>query len=269
VVKALPVGVDARFEQGAMKVLASRPGLFGPIRVLERKSDGARLYCIKGSVQTLMLAEGVSAFGYVHAAKLLAANARDVLMIGGGGGSLATMLARRGQRVTVLDVDPAAEAIAREYFGLHDGVHWLTTDALSFIENHRGAFDAIIIDACDSEGLVFPFNSPQTIANILKKACPKGSLIINVVQEEGAPTWGGWLAEKLGSFGLSVCLYRSEDGWEGNEILHVRATGPTDSFVITDLAQRPPEARTYLMSLRPHVFSRGQTAPKRKCKGEG
>ncbi|MCC6789952.1 MAG: hypothetical protein IT547_19160 [Hyphomonadaceae bacterium] len=242
--------------------LARRDGLFGPIRVLERKSDGARLYCINGSVQTLMLPEGVSAFGYVHAAKLLAGDARDVLMIGGGGGSLATMLARRGARVTVLDIEPAAEEIAREYFGLPDGVHWLTTEPMAFIENYCGVFDAIIIDACDSEGLVSPFNKPNVIANILRKACPAGSLIVNVVGEDGAPSWGGWMAAKLASIGLSVCLYRSEKGWEGNEVLHVRAEGPTDQLAVTDIGSRPPEARTYLLSLRPHVSGRGRLLSK-------
>lgn len=244
--------------------LARRDGLFGPIRVLERKSDGARLYCINGSVQTLMLADGVSAFGYVHAAKLLAANANDVLMIGGGGGSLATMLARRGHRVTVLDVDPAAEAIAREYFDLHDSVQWITVDPIAFIESCRGSFDAVIIDACDSEGLVSPFNRPHVIAEILTKACPKGSLIVNVVQEESAPSWGGWMAVKLASLGFSVCLYRSDEGLEGNEVLHVRAEGPTDQLAVPDLEQRPAEARTYLMSLRPHVLSRGRSVCERK-----
>jgi predicted membrane-bound spermidine synthase len=233
--------------------LARRDGLFGPIRVLERKSDGARLYCVNGSVQTLMLTDGVSAFGYIHAAKLLTAGAENVLMIGGGGGSLASMLARRGRRVTVVDVDPAAEEIAREFFDLHEGVDWLTADPMEFIDAYNGVFDAIIIDACDSEGLVSPFNKPQVIARILSKACPQGSLIVNVVQEDGAPSWGGWMAAKLASFGYSVCLYCAEDGWEGNEVLHVRVEGPTDHLPLTDLETRPPEARTYLMSLRPHV----------------
>jgi SAM-dependent methyltransferase len=211
-----------------------------------------------------MLADGVSAFGYVHAAQLLAANANDVLMVGGGGGSLATMLARRGHRVTVLDVDPAAEAIAREYFDLHDSVSWLTTEPIAFIENYRGSFDAVIIDACDSDGLVSPFNRPHVIANILRKACPKGSLIVNVVQEDAAPSWGGWMAAKLASLGFSVCLYRSEEGWEGNEVLHVRAEGPTDQLAVPDLEHLPPEARTYVMSLRPHVSGRGRSVQKGK-----
>ena len=69
----------------SMRELAQRDGLFGPIRVLERKSDGARLYCIGSSIQTMMLREGVSTFGYVHAAKLLLADAKSVLIVGGAG----------------------------------------------------------------------------------------------------------------------------------------------------------------------------------------
>lgn len=240
--------------------LARYDGLFGAIRVLERKSDGARLYCIDESLQTLMLADGVSAFGYVHAAKILIADAQNVLIVGGGGGSIATMLARLGRSVTVIDVDPAAEQIARDYFNLHESVRWLTADPLAFIAAHDDVFDAVIVDACDRNGIVSPFNRPQIIANLLNKACPHGSLVVNVVQEDGAPSWGGWAAAKLASIGLSVCLFRSEDGWEGNELLHVRREGRTDRFTVTDLDQRPPEARTYLMSLRPHVSSFGRHA---------
>lgn len=46
-----------------MRVLARRDGLFGPIRVMERQRDSARLYCIKSSVQTMTSADGVSLFG--------------------------------------------------------------------------------------------------------------------------------------------------------------------------------------------------------------
>lgn len=242
-------------DYGITRELAQRNGLFGPIRVLERACDGARLYCINDSLQTLMLAEGVSGFGYVHAAKILAADAATVLVIGGGGGSLATMLARRGHRVTVIDIDPASEQIARDYFNLHEAVRWVTGDALAFIAAHDGVFDAVIVDACDSNGIVSPFDQSRVIVELLMKACPQGSLIVNIVGEDGAPSWGDGMAAKLASRGLSACLFRSQEGSEGNELLHVRVRGQTDRFAVTDLDRRPPEARTYLMSLRPHVFS--------------
>ncbi len=242
-----------------MRELARREGLFGPIRVLERKSDGARMYCIKGSVQTMVQSDGVSVFGYVHAAKLLLTEARRVLLIGGAGGSLATMLARNGKDVTVVDVDPAAEDLARTYFGLDDRVHWLTTEPFSFIENCCGVFDAVVIDACNADGLVPPFNDSDVLARILTCACPDGSLVLNLVQDDGAPFWGGGLAKKIAAQGLNVTLYRSEQGFEGNEILHVRAHGETDVLVATGIQDRPPETRTYLLSLRAYTPGRAKS----------
>ena len=125
-----------------MKELARKRGRFGHIRILERKSDGARLYCIDSSVQTMIQPDGVSMFGYVHAAKLLLMPAHKILIIGGAGGSLATMLARTGRAVTVLDIDPAAEALARDYFGLDPSVRWVTGDLSSFYGTHDEVFDA-------------------------------------------------------------------------------------------------------------------------------
>jgi len=233
-----------------MRVLARREGLLGPIRILERKSDGARLYCLKGSVQTMVQADGVSVFGYVHAAKLLLKSARTVLMIGGGGGSLATMLARQGADVTVLEVDPVAEELARTYFGLDERVHWLTTEPFSFIEACNTFYDAVVIDACNADGLVAPFHDANVLIGVLRRACPDGSLVLNVVHDDDVPVRGGALAKKIASLGLNVTLYRADLGWEGNEILHVCAHGPTDVLVAPDMSQRPPETRTYLMSLR-------------------
>ena len=246
-----------------MKVLARRNGMFGPIRVMERQTDRARLYCINGSVQTMVRPDGVSVFGYVHAAKLLLEPAHTILLVGGAGGSLATMLARKGKAVTVVDVDPAAEELARTYFALDDRVHWVTAEALSFIEHYNGIFDAVAIDACDDNGLVQPFDNADALARILMRACPHGSLVINVVHEDGVPPRGRELADALVQRGLSATVYSADDGWEGNEVLHVRAAGPTDTLITQDYPQRPAETRTYLMSLRA-ITPRHETNPARR-----
>lgn len=236
-----------------MRALAQRHGRFGLIRIFERKADGARLYCINGSVQTMVQADGVSVFGYVHAAKLLLRPAHRVLIVGGAGGSLATMLARAGHAVTVLDVDPAAEELARTYFGLDARVRWITGDLLTFFAAHCETFDAVCVDACNSEGLVDGFDDPDTLLALHALACPKGSLVINLVHEEGAPPWGSALATGIVERGFSATLYRPEDGFEGNELLHTRARGRTDTLRIVGVEQCPAEARTYLMSLRAHT----------------
>jgi hypothetical protein len=76
------------------------------------------------------------------------------------------------------------------------------------------------------------------------------------------------MAAKLASRGFNVCLYRSEDDWEGNEVLHVRAVGAADQLAVADLDQRPPQTRTYLMSLRPHVPGRSRASLKGKSGAE-
>lgn len=246
-----------------MKVLARRNGMFGPIRVMERQTDRARLYCINGSVQTMVRPDGVSVFGYVHAAKLLLEPAHTILLVGGAGGSLATMLARKGKVVTVVDVDPAAEELARTYFSLDERVRWVTAAAIPFIEQHNGVFDGVAIDACDANGLVPPFDTADALARILMRACPHGSLVVNVVHEDGAPPRGRQLAEALVQCGLGATVYSAGDGWEGNEVLHARAEGPTDTLTTHDYRQRPAETRTYLMSLRAMTPGRENTPARR------
>lgn len=204
----------------------------------------------------MALPDGVSAFGYVHAAKLLTRDAHSVLLIGGGGGSLATMLARQGQCVTVIDVDPAAEELARAYFDLDARVEWLTLDPLSFVRASPRRFDAVIVDACDADGVVAPFDDPGILSDLIEQMCPDGSLILNLVHEDGAPLREGSLLHAFVARGYNATLYRSEEGWEGNEVLHVKKDGATDTLRVTDLERRPAQTRTYLMSLRAHTPKR-------------
>lgn len=51
--------------------LDRREALLGTIRILERRVDGARLYCLGASVQTMAQPDGASLFAYAHATKLL------------------------------------------------------------------------------------------------------------------------------------------------------------------------------------------------------
>lgn len=232
-----------------MLELARRNGLFGTIRIFQRLMDHTRVYMIGESAQTMVNGEGVSVFGYVHAAKLLLKDAGTVLMIGGGGGSLATMLARTGKAVTVVDIDPASEELARSYFDLDYRVKWITSEAIDFVERHKNTYDGLVVDACDAAGLVAPFNDPNVLIWLLLRACPTGSLIVNLARNDDVPTHGVYLATYLVKCGFAATLYSSEKGEEGNEILHVKVTGNTETLVPTDLNRRSAEARTYLTSL--------------------
>jgi spermidine synthase len=74
--------------------------------------------------------------------------ASDVLMIGCGGGSLATMLDRAGVHVTIVDINPSAFRIAHKYFGLPREVDCHVADGRNFLRADRHRYDAIVLDAC-------------------------------------------------------------------------------------------------------------------------
>jgi predicted membrane-bound spermidine synthase len=236
-----------------VKELEKVQGRFGVIRVFERIADGARLYCIDASVQTMTRADGVSLFGYVHAINKLVDDAREILVLGGAGGSLATMLAARGAVVTVVDIDPAALPLARRHFGLDTSVEWVTSDAIAYLNSCQRQFDAIIMDACDATGTIASLMSEQTLARMTDNLRAGGVLIVNFAGIDGPPAESWDVACALADAGLNVSLFRPEDGWEGNEILYASMRPAARDLDIEDLHEQPAEARTYLMSLRAYT----------------
>ncbi len=242
-----------------MREIDRRKGQFGVIRIMERRRDGARLYCVGDGVQTMTTPDGTSLFGYVHAIKLLIGGARTVLMLGGGGGSLATMLVRRGAEVTVVDIDPAAEDLARRYFGLDDRVRWITEDARAFLGACVDRFDALVIDTCDARGTLDAFSTPESLVEALRVVGAGGSLVLNVASD-GGPAIPAWqLACAMVDSGFNATLFRPALGNEGNELLHVPAEGPRTSIRFQDLSGRPKETWLYLSTLE--AFAPGETGP--------
>ena len=242
-----------------MREIDSRQGRFGEIRIMERRRDSARLYCVGDGVQTMSAPDGTSLFGYVHAIKLLIGNARTVLMLGGGGGSLATMLARRGVDVTVVDIDDVAEDIARRYFGLDHRVRWVTEDAGTFIRSCPDRFDALVIDACDERGAVEAFATEESLVESLGLVRGGGSLVLNLANN-GGPEIPAWqLASAMAGRGLNATLYRPALGNEGNELLHVAVGGPRTPIKIGNLSDRPKETWLYLSTLE--AFIPGEAGP--------
>jgi hypothetical protein len=122
-------------------------------RAIEQdNATGAVSYWQAADNQSLADRNGVSLADYIHALHgfLRQIDARDVLMIGGGGGTLATMLSRSGVAVTMLDIDPVAFAIARRYFKLPASVICHVADGQAFLKASTHRYDAIVLDAfCD------------------------------------------------------------------------------------------------------------------------
>ncbi len=94
---------------------------------------------------------GVSTIDYIHAMYgfLRQAKCRHVLMIGCGGGTLATMLRRVGVTVTIVDIDQRSFDIASTYFHMPADVECHVADGERFLRRDPRRYDAIVLDAYD------------------------------------------------------------------------------------------------------------------------
>jgi spermidine synthase len=126
--------------------------------VIEQDNRAGQVtYWLARGPQSLAGRNGVSLAAYIHALYffLRAARARKILLIGCGGGTLATMLARAAPRpqITMLDVDAMSFELARRYFHLPDSVACHVMDGAKFLRAATGRYDAIVLDAFGEDGV--------------------------------------------------------------------------------------------------------------------
>ena len=122
---------------------------FGTINVFKKKSTGTITYEQDGYCQSEADNDGISLASYIHAifGLILQTKARKILMIGGAGGTLATMLVKVGRKVTIVDVNPDSFALARRYFSLPESVECYVGDGKSFLYSNTDYYDVIVLDA--------------------------------------------------------------------------------------------------------------------------
>jgi 23S rRNA A2030 N6-methylase RlmJ len=130
--------------------------------IIQDSNTGKVSYWQKEYHQSAADAHGVSTADYIHAMYffLMQTQARDVLMIGCGGGTLATMLVRSQVQVTVVDLHKFSFDIARKYFHLPDAVTCHVTDGIQYLKENRHRHDAIILDAFGEGGMPAAFMQP-------------------------------------------------------------------------------------------------------------
>src|SRR5271170_1733301 len=128
---------------------------FGTIDIVERRSDGARLYLQDEQLQSFARPGGVSLFPYIQAMRsiLVQARAQRIAVLGAAGGTLATMMAQSGAQPVLVDINPDAFALAKKYFWLAPSVECVVADARRFLSSGTDLFDAIVLDAFGSDDM--------------------------------------------------------------------------------------------------------------------
>jgi spermidine synthase len=171
---------------------------------------------------------GVSTADYIHAMYffLMQAQAKDVLMIGCGGGTLATMLQRSGVAVTVVDLNRLSFAIARKYFSLPQGVTCHVADGIQWLKQSRQRFDAIVLDAFGKDGMPDAFKRAAFFRLAKSRLAARGGLfLMNVIVDDDDDRTPDRLVRAMRRYWSRARLLDT-DGWvDRNAVITAGAVG--------------------------------------------
>ena len=189
--------------------------------IVQDNATGGISYWQDSANQSEADGDGVSLADYIHAMFffLRQAKAKHVLMIGCGGGTLATMLRRAGVAVTIVDIDAASFEVARRYFHLPADVELHVADGARFLRRHAHRFDAIVLDAYDGGAIPKQFLKPEFFALAKSRLKPRGSLfLINIIVADDADRTPDHIARLMNKTWAAVRLLDSDGFIDRNAV---------------------------------------------------
>jgi hypothetical protein len=238
---------EAARPAAGVRRLERRVGGFGTIDIIERGSDGARLYLQDEQLQSFARPGGVSLFGYVQAmrAVLLQAGAQRIAILGAAGGTLGTMMARSGATPVLVDINPDAFVLARKYFWLAPQVECVVADAHRFLRDRTDLFDAIVLDAFGSDDMPAHLTTVSFFSLARRRLLPQGLLVVNAPVDRRHRSRAGSLAAAIAACGFPVTVF---DG-PRQICRNVLIVGGYLADLTLPRGDEPPETRRELASL--------------------
>lgn len=211
------------------------------LAIEQNNATGQIIFWQKEANQSESDSNGVSLSYYIHAlyGLLRQAKSRDVLMIGCGGGTLATMLRRLRVNCTIVDIDARAFEISRRYFNMPDDIECHVTDGLQFLRNTQARYDAIVLDAY-TDGII-PKQFRTTAFFALAKSrlrARNGILLANV-----------WIADKDSPI-LQQVIRPIAQTWRDVRILDEPDCDDRNAIVAAGTIRKLKRARLLMKPLR-------------------
>ncbi|HEU0177204.1 MAG TPA: fused MFS/spermidine synthase, partial [Blastocatellia bacterium] len=162
-------------------VTARVPSAYGDLVVSDR--DGVRYLFLNGVQQGSMIGD-VSYAKYAYGLERLATIKgipKTVLIWGLGAGVYARAMAEAGSEVTVIEIDPMSEKVAREYFGLPASVKVIIGDARTETSRLTEKYDVIVLDAFSGDSPPFHLLTREAFTDLKKRLADGGLVVANIV----------------------------------------------------------------------------------------
>src|SRR5664279_2563817 len=202
----------------AMRLLGRYQGRNGQIEIVECSWDGTRVYFEEGVRQSQATPDGESVFTYVKLMDELLRRSKNILVLGCGGGNLATRLARLGKNLTIVDNNPISFVIAHKFFGLPDDLACMVSDFRKFIYQDDTLYDGIAIDI---GGPGFRFDDGfdvETCEAIRARLAPGGRIVMNALVTNDIDPTADRIAARLAGDDLRVWIV-DEQGIENRNAI--------------------------------------------------
>lgn len=195
VVLLLPIAASLAVRPGALpqgvKVLESGHNAYGLVEALELPERGVRVLRAEHSlIGAQFLGDRSPAFTFVHlleALRFLRPNARDMLTIGLGIGSLPASLARFGVQSDVVEIDPLVVSFAEKHFGFLRTGAVFVEDARAFIQVPTARYDLVVHDTFTGGATPDHLLSLEVLQDIRRALRPNGVLALNFVGYQRGP----------------------------------------------------------------------------------
>jgi spermidine synthase len=162
-------------------VTARVPSAYGDLVVSDR--DGVRYLFLNGVQQGSMIGD-VSYAKYPYGLERLATVKgvpKRILIWGLGAGVCARAMSEVGSEVTVIEIDPMSEKVAREYFGLPASVKVIIGDARTETSRLTEKYDVIMLDAFSGDSPPFHLLTREAFADLKKRLADGGLVVANIV----------------------------------------------------------------------------------------
>lgn len=110
---------------------------------------------------------------------------KDILMLGGGTFTVPQHLAAAypDSQIDVVEIDPALQAISRQYFGYkdHSNLTVISDDARTYSNKTRKQYDIVMVDVYSNIDVPFSFTTTEYGKAIHRMMRPGGVVMVNMV----------------------------------------------------------------------------------------